>query len=160
VGQYPLHSEATDADVRRYESKGLCLSVSSYHLMKSAHKPSSLGRVRARHVLPEICMRHASRPVRPQFPSASNGYGFFDFRMNWLDPPAEPPNTAPPTDPSAPSEHNLNYWAARLQPLHDPTPGYDSREVAGEGKEVVFVSCNRVGTEEGTSCSRRDKQGY
>lgn len=45
----------------------------------------------------------------------------------------------------------LNYWAHRLMPLHDPAPGY---RAAGEGtaqagKEVVFVACNRVGTESG-----------
>lgn len=75
--------------------------------------------------------------------------------MNWLDPPVEPPNVAPPQDPEAPSESNLNYWAARLLPLHDPTPTYSSPkpdadvEVDGNGREVVFVGCNRVGTEEG-----------
>lgn len=77
--------------------------------------------------------------------------------MNWLDPPDEPPNTAPPKDPEAPSESNLNYWAARLTPLHDPAPGYISAPASSEdqdpfdgvGREVVFVSCNRVGTEEG-----------
>ena len=70
-------------------------------------------------------------------------------RMAWLDPPVEPPNVAPTIDPSSPSENNLNYWAARLRPLHDPTPGYEDPELPGRGKEVVFVSCNRVGTEEG-----------
>lgn len=75
--------------------------------------------------------------------------------MNWLDPPNEPPNVPPPQDREAPSEHNLNYWAARLTPLHDPTPLYSSApgegEGEGEGKEVIFVGCNRVGVEEGTS---------
>lgn len=77
--------------------------------------------------------------------------------MNWLDPPVEPPNVPEPQDPEAPSESNLNYWAARLLPLHDPTPTYSSPkpdadvEVNGNGREVVFVGCNRVGTEEGTS---------
>ncbi|WWD22277.1 hypothetical protein CI109_106768 [Kwoniella shandongensis] len=74
--------------------------------------------------------------------------------MNWLSPPAEPPNETPEEDPLAPSESNLNYWAARLQPLHDPTPGYTSQAPGDAdpegGKEVVFVACNRVGTEEGT----------
>jgi len=76
--------------------------------------------------------------------------------MNWLDPPVEPPNVAEPQDQEAPSENNLNYWAARLLPLHDPTPGYSTPipekavELGGEEKEVVFVSCNRIGTEEGT----------
>lgn len=81
--------------------------------------------------------------------------------MNWLDPPVEPPSVPPPQDPLAPSESNLNYWAARLTPLHDPTPDYgltdpapliSSAPRAGEpsqGKEVIFVGCNRVGTEEG-----------
>jgi hypothetical protein len=72
------------------------------------------------------------------------------YRMNWLDPPAEPPNVAPEMDKEAPSEHTLNYWAARLTPLHDPAPGYFAApsDVEG-GKDVVFVGCNRVGTEEG-----------
>ncbi|WVR03299.1 hypothetical protein IAU60_000290 [Kwoniella sp. DSM 27419] len=75
--------------------------------------------------------------------------------MNWLTPPAEPPNDRSPEDPQSPSESNLNYWAARLQPLHDPTPGYatpggELEDPVG-GKEVVFVACNRTGTEEGTT---------
>ncbi|ADV24796.1 protein N-terminal amidase [Cryptococcus gattii E566] len=98
--------------------------------------------------------------------------------MNWLSPPAEPPITTPasgeepprpvepPEDPEAPSEANLNYWAARLVPLHDPTPRYSTAPSTststpipgsepksgreGEGKEVVFVACNRIGEEEGT----------
>ncbi|KAK4686105.1 protein N-terminal amidase, partial [Tremellales sp. Uapishka_1] len=73
--------------------------------------------------------------------------------MNWLDPPAEPPNVAPEQDPEAPSEHNLNYWVARLSPLHDPTPGYSSTSTptaSSSAKEIVFVGCNRVGEEEGT----------
>ena len=72
--------------------------------------------------------------------------------MNWLQPPAEPPETAEPIDPAAPLESTLNYWAARLQPLHDPTPGYGSPAVGADptkGKEVVFITCNRVGEEEG-----------
>jgi len=74
--------------------------------------------------------------------------------MNWLQPPSEPPEETPQLDPEAPSESNLNYWAARLTPLHDPTPGYFSpapveRAEPKPGKEVVFVGCNRVGTEEG-----------
>ena len=99
--------------------------------------------------------------------------------MNWLSPPAEPPTTTsasgeepshpvePPEDPEAPSESNLNYWAARLVPLHDPTPRYSTAPSTststpipgsgsgsgkdGEGKEVVFVACNRIGEEEGKS---------
>ncbi|WVW81583.1 hypothetical protein I302_103578 [Kwoniella bestiolae CBS 10118] len=75
--------------------------------------------------------------------------------MNWLSPPAEPPEVmTEEEDPNAPSESNLNYWAARLQPLHDPVPGYTTPRNVGSdpvgGKEVVFVACNRVGTEEGT----------
>ena len=70
--------------------------------------------------------------------------------MNWLDPPSEPPEVAPALDLEKPSEHNLNYWAARLQRLHDPSPGYDAGESSDtRSKEVVFVACNRVGTEEG-----------
>lgn len=83
-----------------------------------------------------------------------------DCSMNWLSPPAEPPNDESAEDPEAPSESNLNYWAARLQPLHDPTPSYSSGVTGGadpsssefendKEKEVVFVACNRVGTEEG-----------
>ncbi|RXK37312.1 protein N-terminal amidase [Tremella mesenterica] len=74
--------------------------------------------------------------------------------MNWLDP--EPPADSPPEDypiqnPDEPSKHNINYWLARLSPLHDPSPGYEAGPiVAGEGKEVIFVACNRVGEEKGT----------
>lgn len=63
-----------------------------------------------------------------------------------------------PRDPQAPSESNLNYWAARLTPLHDPTPGYSSPPALEDpqgGKEVVFVACNRVGEEEGACCVLR-----
>jgi len=72
--------------------------------------------------------------------------------MNWLDPPVEPPNVPPPKDPDAPSESNLNYWAARLTPLHDPSPDYapDGGTPERPPKEVIFVSCNRVGKEKGT----------
>ncbi|WVQ81021.1 hypothetical protein IAT38_003128 [Cryptococcus sp. DSM 104549] len=74
--------------------------------------------------------------------------------MNWLSPPAEPPSSEEPEDPAGPSESNINYWAARLTPLHNPTPGYTAPSSGGadaeKGKEVVFVGCNRVGTEEGT----------
>ncbi|TYJ52010.1 hypothetical protein B9479_007386 [Cryptococcus floricola] len=82
--------------------------------------------------------------------------------MNWLDPPAEPPTEEDtPQNPLQPSISNLNYWAARLTPLHDPAPGYSppphSAKEGGEGKgkegkggEVVFVTCNRVGEEAGT----------
>lgn len=77
--------------------------------------------------------------------------------MNWLDPPVEPPNVAEPQDLQAPSESNLNYWAARLLPLHDPTPIYSSPkpdkevEIDTSSREVVFVGCNRIGEEEGKS---------
>ncbi len=85
--------------------------------------------------------------------------------MNWLEPPAEPPEVdVPPQDPEAPSMSNLNYWAARLTPLHDPAPGYVSpaptdREEPKPGGEVVFVGCNRVGTEEGMSELLKPKPG-
>lgn len=81
--------------------------------------------------------------------------------MNWLDPgeqdsdsgsssatTEDDPDAPPPWDANAPSESNLNYWAARLAPLHDPAPGYDG-ETAG-GHETVFVACNRSGVEAGT----------
>jgi len=89
--------------------------------------------------------------------------------MNWLNPPPDPSAPEYPDEEEtndSPSESTLNYWAARLTPLHDPTPSYSSMiDNAGEqdvvpmggtggrngkeGKEVVFVACNRVGTEEG-----------
>jgi protein N-terminal amidase len=47
-----------------------------------------------------------------------------------------------------PSESNLNYWAARLAPFHDPAPAYGP--TATPAKELVFVACNRTGTEAGT----------
>ena len=71
--------------------------------------------------------------------------------MAWLQPPIEPPDDTPTRDLLAPSEPTLNWWAGRLQPLHDPAPGYDSPTLVkpASGKEVIFVACNRVGTEEG-----------
>ncbi|ORX34583.1 carbon-nitrogen hydrolase [Kockovaella imperatae] len=82
--------------------------------------------------------------------------------MNWLQAPVEPPNQGLEMDPTAPDESSLNYWAARLQPLHDPTPGYVSPSPSSAmdpqgGKQVTFVACNRVGVEDGkryvgTSC--------
>lgn len=76
---------------------------------------------------------------------------------------------------------NLNYWAARLSPLHDPSPLYSrddggvsevgsgagrarqggegngGRGGSGDGqsgdKSVVFIACNRTGTERGTTFS-------
>lgn len=82
--------------------------------------------------------------------------------MNWLDPAEQDSDTSdededgeplpPANDPNAPSESNLNYWAARLTPLHDPAPGYsDGADTEpSTAKQVVFVASNRVGTEEGT----------
>lgn len=79
--------------------------------------------------------------------------------MNWLQPPQEPPDDpvaaieAAAVDDDGPELSTLNYWAHRLMPLHDPAPGYrDSVAEPGtepRGKEVVFVACNRVGTESG-----------
>lgn len=83
--------------------------------------------------------------------------------MNWLDPGEQDTDSdsdnddglaVPPRDPNASSESNLNYWAARLAPLHDPTPRYSEGGGPAEptaGKEVVFVAANRIGTEEGTT---------
>ena len=81
-------------------------------------------------------------------------------RMNWLDPPVEPPEVAVTQDPESPSEANLNYWTMRLTPLHDPTPRYSWSRPSSTvdpqaGKDMVFVGCNRVGTEEGESCCAR-----
>lgn len=137
-----------------------------------------------------------SRKLTPHFPNVApwdafelanfcrdNAVDMLVIPMNWLSPPAEPPTTTPasggepshpeepPEDPEAPSESNLNYWAARLVPLHDPTPRYSTAPSTststpipgsgsgsgsgsgkdGEGKEVVFVACNRIGEEEGKS---------
>ncbi|WVO17638.1 hypothetical protein L204_105335 [Cryptococcus depauperatus] len=71
--------------------------------------------------------------------------------MNWLNPPGETPEGVLSEDPNGPSLANINYWAARLTPLHDPTPNYSDQEGlnADKGKEVVFVACNRIGEEEG-----------
>ncbi|GMK54256.1 hypothetical protein CspeluHIS016_0108420 [Cutaneotrichosporon spelunceum] len=80
--------------------------------------------------------------------------------MNWLDPGEQDDSDededggleVPRRDPNVPSESNLNYWAARLAPLHDPTPRYSEGGVVepAPGKDVVFVAANRVGKEEGT----------
>jgi protein N-terminal amidase len=71
--------------------------------------------------------------------------------MNWLDPPQDDaPTEADGTD--GPEESTMNYWAHRLAPLHDPSPVFDSQhasESVHDGKEVIFVACNRTGTEEG-----------
>ena len=76
--------------------------------------------------------------------------------MNWLEPPGEPPLDAPPSSATeetqdGPEMSTLNYWAHRLMPLHDPTPTYapDGLKDVQPGKDVVFVACNRVGTERG-----------
>lgn len=83
-------------------------------------------------------------------------------RMNWLEPPQEPPDDAAAVEEATkstddgPEMSTLNYWAHRLNPLHDPSPGYSaSAGPTGQstGKEVVFVACNRVGTESGMSGS-------
>lgn len=124
-----------------------------------------------------------SRKLTPHFPNVApwdafelanfcrdNAVDMLVIPMNWLSPPAEPPTTTPasggepshpeepPEDPEAPSESNLNYWAARLVPLHDPTPRYSTAPSTststpipgsgsgsgsgsgkdGEGKEVVL----------------------
>jgi protein N-terminal amidase len=78
--------------------------------------------------------------------------------MNWLDPPAEPPSDPAAVAESrmnneAPELSTLNYWAHRLTPLHDPAPSYTSEGIHDQGSEktVVFVACNRTGTEEGGS---------
>lgn len=80
--------------------------------------------------------------------------------MNWLQPPQEPPDDEEATREAAnatdegPELSTLNYWAHRLTPLHDPSPGYSASTEPrrqSPGKEVVFVACNRVGTESGTS---------
>jgi len=77
-----------------------------------------------------------------------------DSSMAWVQ-VGEPPEDPESPDENAPRESTLNYWVSRLQPLHDPSPGYDSSgAAAGEGKEVLFVSCNRVGVEEGQSDRR------
>lgn len=73
--------------------------------------------------------------------------------MNWLDPgeqdtsDSDSDSDIPRNDPQAPSESNLNYWAARLTPLHDPSPSYGP-EI--QHKELVFVACNRTGVEADT----------
>ena len=112
---------------------------------------SPLGRIRAGQLLPGKQRRHLGCTVSEfhiRVHSTLTG------RMNWLDPPAEPPETAVSQDPESPSEANLNYWTMRLTPLHDPTPRYSwtrppSSVDPPAGKDMVFVACNRVGTEEG-----------
>lgn len=71
--------------------------------------------------------------------------------MNWLDPPREPGDEVGDTD--GPEESTLNYWAHRMTPLHDPSPSFEVAEVnqVESETEVVFVACNRVGVEEGTT---------
>jgi protein N-terminal amidase len=89
--------------------------------------------------------------------------------MNWLQPPREPPDDAAAvaeaensTD-EGPEMSTLNYWAHRLNPLHDPSPGYSASagpEGQSGGREVVFVACNRVGTESGTFVGATEKEGH
>ncbi|KAJ9111459.1 hypothetical protein QFC19_001228 [Naganishia cerealis] len=89
--------------------------------------------------------------------------------MNWLQPPPEPSDdpasveaahrreNSPNENDAGPEMSTLNYWAHRLMPLHDPAPTYlpppndDTTRGGTQGeqgaKEVVFVACNRVGTE-------------
>lgn len=73
--------------------------------------------------------------------------------MNWLDPDenlSHDSDSGSDDDDMAhrdfmaePSASNLNYWAARLTPLHEGSKA--------PRKEVVFVAANRCGTEEGTT---------
>ncbi|BEI89184.1 uncharacterized protein CcaverHIS019_0205460 [Cutaneotrichosporon cavernicola] len=94
--------------------------------------------------------------------AVDNGVDVLVVPMNWLDPAEQDHDSdsdeddglaVPPRDPNAPSESNLNYWAARLAPLHDPTPRYSEGGAVepAAGKDVVFVAANRVGKEEGTT---------
>nr|XP_018266445.1 protein N-terminal amidase [Kwoniella dejecticola CBS 10117]OBR88603.1 protein N-terminal amidase [Kwoniella dejecticola CBS 10117] len=116
--------------------------------------PEPLGRVAV-----GICMEMHDAAPWDAFELANycrdNAVDMLVVPMNWLSPPEEPPEDTPEQDPNAPSESNLNYWAARLTPLHDPVPGYASaRGQAADpigGKEVIFVACNRIGSEEGTT---------
>ncbi|GHJ84903.1 hypothetical protein NliqN6_1305 [Naganishia liquefaciens] len=80
--------------------------------------------------------------------------------MNWLQPPQEPPDDDSAIEEvtnsasEGPELSTLNYWAHRLNPLHDPSPGYSASTGTANpsrGKEVVFIACNRVGTESGTT---------
>lgn len=86
--------------------------------------------------------------------------------MNWLEPADEDEDLSDDEraelqatkGPDQPCLSNLNYWAARCEPLHNPAPGYapadGGRGEGGDGgKEVVFVACNRSGTERGTAFS-------
>lgn len=88
--------------------------------------------------------------------------------MNWLEPELDESDLSDEEREELEnlkgSEHpclsNLNYWAARCTPLHDPSPGYaaeDGGDAPGEGggggEEVVFVAANRSGEERGTTFS-------
>lgn len=86
--------------------------------------------------------------------------------MNWLEPALddddwsedERAELAAAQGPEQPCLPNLNYWAARCAPLHDPAPTYSDMENAPEGqgqgaKEVVFIACNRTGVERETTFS-------
>lgn len=130
------------------------------HEPERLHRP--IRRIRTRQLCENKQRRHPNRPVSrilslydvgrtPAKPLKSSS-------MNWLEPPQEPPDDAEAireaaNDSDGPEMSTLNYWAHRLMPLHDPAPGYHS-EAESSGKEVVFVACNRVGTESGklTSC--------
>lgn len=73
--------------------------------------------------------------------------------MNWLDPDenlshdsdseSDEEDMAHRDFMAEPSASNLNYWAARLTPLHVGAKA--------PRKDVVFVAANRCGTEEGTT---------
>lgn len=90
--------------------------------------------------------------------------------MNWLTPSTSPEDgnqeenkagseseSYTDGDGDGPEMSTLNYWAHRLTPLHDPVPSYtlegvrEGEDAGGgvDGKEVVFICCNRVGTEKG-----------
>lgn len=85
--------------------------------------------------------------------------------MAWLEPEVsdsdsdldddERAELAESQGPEHPCLSNLNYWAARCAPLHDPAPTYsaDAPGADAEGREVVFVAANRNGVERGTAFS-------
>lgn len=82
--------------------------------------------------------------------------------MNWLEPEFDESDLSDEEreelenlkGPEHPCLSNLNYWAARCAPLHDPSPEYSGPPEGREGnegsKEVVFVAANRSGVERGT----------
>ncbi|BEI81389.1 hypothetical protein CcaverHIS002_0205490 [Cutaneotrichosporon cavernicola] len=83
--------------------------------------------------------------------AVDNGVDVLVVPMNWLDPAEQDHDSDSDEDDGLAS--NLNYWAARLAPLHDPTPRYSEGGAVepAAGKDVVFVAANRVGKEEGTT---------